>query len=83
VDLKEVGERLPGSRERARITGMAQVPQVHESAAELTLTPVQVGDVVRLQPEEDSRDIRVVTHVDGEAFAEIWISAVEAAQGHR
>jgi purine nucleosidase len=50
---------------------------------ELTLTPVQVGDVVRFQPGEDGRDIRVVTHVDGEAFAEMWISAVEAAQGHR
>ena len=43
------------------------------------LRPVLAGDVLRCQPDENGRRFTVVSTVDGEAFAETWLRAVEAA----
>lgn len=43
------------------------------------LRPVLVGDVLHCRPDENGRQCTVVTTVDGDAFAEIWLRAVEAA----
>ena len=46
VDFQQVGKRLPGGGERACATGVAQVPQLHEPAAEIPmLVEDKVGDV--------------------------------------
>jgi hypothetical protein len=44
------------------------------------LTPIVVDDVLRFQPGDPGREIRVTVDVDGPAFSEVWIAAVEAAQ---
>lgn len=46
---------------------------------EVRLRPVLDGDVLRFQPAEDGRPTRVVVDLDGPAFAEAWLTAVEAA----
>jgi inosine-uridine nucleoside N-ribohydrolase len=43
------------------------------------LRPVLDGDTVRFQPDPDGRQTRILTSVDGPAFTESWLSAVEAA----
>ena len=50
---------------------------------EMRLIPVLHGDVLRFQPDREGRPTRVVVDVDGAAFAELWLSAVEAAQRPR
>lgn len=44
------------------------------------LRPVLAGDVLHFAPDPAGRPARVLTEVDGPAFAEAWIEAVEAAQ---
>ncbi len=46
----------------------------------MTLEPVLEAEVLRFEPYEDGLPCRVVTAVDGAAFAETWLAAVEAAQ---
>lgn len=41
------------------------------------------GGVLRFVPDSDGRPVRVVTAVDGEAFAEDWLAAVEVADASR
>lgn len=43
--------------------------------------PLRMDDVLSFQPHPDGRSTRVVLDVDGAAFRETWLSAVEAA-GH-
>ena len=43
------------------------------------LRPVLAGDVLHCQPDEDGRQFTVVSRVDGDAFADAWLRAVEAA----
>jgi inosine-uridine nucleoside N-ribohydrolase len=45
---------------------------------EMRLKAFRDGDILRLQPAEDGRLTRVVTDVDGAAFWEAWLSAVES-----
>ena len=44
------------------------------------LHPVVDGEVLRFPPAEDGRPVRVVVDLDGPAFAEAFLAAVEAAQ---
>jgi len=46
---------------------------------EMRLRPVLDGDVLRFEPDDDGLAIRVVVDIDGAAFAETWLTAVEAA----
>jgi inosine-uridine nucleoside N-ribohydrolase len=48
----------------------------------LRLLPVFDNDVLRFEPDQAGRSTRVVVGIDSEAFANVWITAVEAAQ-HR
>jgi purine nucleosidase len=50
------------------------------SIEELRIQPVLDGRFFRFQPDEHGRLTRVVTNVDGAAFSETWLTAVEAAQ---
>ncbi|MDQ4099786.1 MAG: nucleoside hydrolase [Chloroflexota bacterium] len=45
---------------------------------EMRLRPVSDGTVLRFQPDEAGRPVRVVTDIDGAAFAAGWLQAVEA-----
>ena len=49
---------------------------------ERRLLPVFDKDVLRFEPDEAGRSTRVVVGIDSEAFSNVWITAVEAAQ-HR
>ena len=44
---------------------------------EMRVRPVFDGDVLRFEPGDEGHPVRVVTEVDGDAFAEVWLSAVE------
>jgi purine nucleosidase len=44
------------------------------------LLPVLDGAVLRFETDQTGRSTRVVVHLDGEAFVNTWITAVEAAQ---
>ena len=46
---------------------------------EQRLRPVMEGDVLRFQPDQDGRLVRVVVDLDGASFTEAWLAAVEAA----
>jgi inosine-uridine nucleoside N-ribohydrolase len=46
----------------------------------LGLSPVMKDDGLRFEPDDDGRPARVVTKVDGDAFSERWLTAIEAAQ---
>lgn len=47
---------------------------------EVRLGPVMDGDVLRFEAHDEGRLHRVVVDVDGAAFSEVWLRAVEAAQ---
>jgi hypothetical protein len=47
---------------------------------EQRLRPVMEGDVLRFQPDQDGRLVRVVVDLDGASFTNAWLAAVEAAQ---
>ena len=47
---------------------------------EQRLRPVMEGDVLRFQPDQDGRLVRVVVDLDGASFTDAWLAAVEAAQ---
>lgn len=51
--------------------------------ADLALRPVFADGVLRFEPDPGGRRTRVLTGLDEVAFAETWISAVEAAQRSR
>ena len=44
------------------------------------LLPVLDGGVLRFEADKTGQPTRVVVHLDGKAFADVWITAVEAAQ---
>ena len=44
------------------------------------LLPVLDAGVLRFEADKAGRPTRVVVRLDGEAFANVWITAVEAAQ---
>jgi purine nucleosidase len=46
---------------------------------DLRLQPVRRNDVLSFHPNPEGRSIKVVLEVDGAAFRETWLSAVEAA----
>jgi purine nucleosidase len=46
---------------------------------EIRVQPLRMGDVLSFQPHPEGRSTRVVLDVDGAAFREMWLSAVEAA----
>jgi inosine-uridine nucleoside N-ribohydrolase len=48
---------------------------------DIRVRPLRTDDVLSFQPHPDGRSTRVVLDVDGAAFRETWLSAVEAA-GH-
>jgi hypothetical protein len=48
---------------------------------EKRLRPVYANGVLKFAPHPDGRLMRVVTDIDGDAFSETWLAAVEAAQG--
>jgi inosine-uridine nucleoside N-ribohydrolase len=50
---------------------------------ELRLRPVLEGGVLRFQPSEGERLMRVVAELDGTSFTDTWLAAVEAAQPGR
>lgn len=50
------------------------------SVDEMTLTPVIEDEVLRFVPDPSGRPVRVLVDVDGPAFGEVWLAAVEAAQ---
>jgi hypothetical protein len=45
----------------------------------MRLRSVLDGDVLRYQPDDQGRPMRVVVDVDGVAFTEVWLAAVEHA----
>ncbi len=45
------------------------------------LAPVREGDLLRFQPDESGRAIRVAGDIDGDAFSAAWLAAVKAADG--
>jgi inosine-uridine nucleoside N-ribohydrolase len=47
---------------------------------EMRLRAIVEGGVLRFEPSPDGRPIRVLVDVDGPAFTETWLAAVEAAQ---
>jgi len=47
---------------------------------EMRLQPVMEGDVLRFEESAEGRPTRVVVGVDGAAFTETWLGAVEAAR---
>jgi inosine-uridine nucleoside N-ribohydrolase len=47
---------------------------------QMPLRPMITGEVLRFQPDPEGRPTRVVVDLDGAAFAETWLTAVEAAQ---
>jgi hypothetical protein len=49
---------------------------------EQRLQPVMEGDVLRFQPDQGGRPVRVVVDLDGASFTDAGLAAVEAAQ-HR
>lgn len=48
---------------------------------DIRVRPLRMDDVLSFQPDSEGRSTRVVLDVDGAAFRERWLSAVEAA-GH-
>jgi purine nucleosidase len=50
---------------------------------EMALRPILEEGVLRFEPSDDGRPSRVVVDIDGSAFAETWITRVEAAQAGR
>jgi hypothetical protein len=46
---------------------------------DVRLQPVRTDDVLSFHPNPEGRPIKVVLDVDGAAFRETWLSAVEAA----
>jgi hypothetical protein len=50
---------------------------------ERPLLPLLDGGVLRFETDKAGRPTRVVVRLDGEAFANVWITAVEAAQHQR
>lgn len=52
------------------------------TVVDVPLLPVLDGNALRFQPDERGRRLRVMTDVDGAAFAQTWITAVEAVQRH-
>ena len=46
---------------------------------EMRLRPVLDGHVLRFEPDAGGRLVRVVVDLDGAAFSDVWLSAVEAA----
>jgi purine nucleosidase len=46
---------------------------------EIRVQPLRTGDVLSFQPHPEGRSTRVVRDVDGAAFRETWLSAVQAA----
>jgi purine nucleosidase len=46
----------------------------------LRLQPVVEGEMLRFQPSENGRLMRVVVDLDGASFTETWLGAVELAQ---
>lgn len=50
---------------------------------DIRVQPVLDGGVLRFQPDKAGRALHVVTDVDGEAFTDTWLTAVEAAQHRR
>jgi len=46
----------------------------------MTLRPVRDGEILRFEPDPAGRPTRIVTAVDGDAFAGVWLAAMEAAQ---
>ncbi|TMC01313.1 MAG: nucleoside hydrolase [Chloroflexi bacterium] len=50
---------------------------------ELRLRPVLEGGVLRLEPDPGGRPARVLVDVDGPAFSEAWLAAVETAAALR
>jgi purine nucleosidase len=46
---------------------------------DIRVRPMRMGDVLSFQPHPDGRSTRAVLDVDGAAFRETWLSAVEAA----
>jgi hypothetical protein len=47
---------------------------------QMPLRPVITSEVLRFQPDPEGRPTRAVVDLDGAAFAETWLTAVEAAQ---
>jgi len=45
------------------------------------LEPCVEGDILRFRPDPDGRSTRVLVELDGPAFAERWLEAVDAAHG--
>jgi hypothetical protein len=41
---------------------------------------VMEGGLLRFQPDQDGRLVRVVVDLDGASFTDAWLAAVEAAQ---
>ena len=52
------------------------------TVVERRLRPQMEGDLLRFHDDPDGRVFRVVADLDGPAFSEVWIAAVEAAQRH-
>jgi purine nucleosidase len=46
---------------------------------DIRVRPMRMGDVLSFQPHPEGRSTRAVLDVDGAAFRETWLSAVEAA----
>jgi purine nucleosidase len=46
---------------------------------DIRVRPLRMDDVLSFQPHSEGRSTRVVLDVDGAAFRETWLSAVEAA----
>ena len=46
---------------------------------DIRVRPLRMDDVLSFQPDSEGRSTRVVLDVDGAAFRETWLSAVEAA----
>ena len=48
--------------------------------ATMYLRPALENGVLRFQPDQDGRLVRVVVDLDGASFTDAWLAAVEAAQ---
>jgi purine nucleosidase len=87
--LTELGRRHPGLPDDLvnvqwdAVTCAVALGWPGARTREVPLRPVLADDVLRFQPDGASRATRLLVEVDEEAFAETWITAVEAAQHRR
>jgi hypothetical protein len=85
--MEKLGREHPGLPDDLLNFATTRSPAPWRSAGpgqrrqDLRLQPVRNDEVLSFHPNPQGRSIKVVLDVDGAAFREIWLAAVEAAAG--